>query len=130
MKLAFFLATILLSTTAYAAGSFRLDEELQPILKQQPHLHSFVLNNFDTHWTGSANRIGYNVNTRLGGTRIGPYYLNAKPKGTEGEYIFTLVFHTQITYLDQEGEKTTLENAYHIQESLRSIEITPAHPSQ
>lgn len=119
------LICITLSCELLAGGSFRLDGELMPILDESPVFKKLVFDTFDLHWTGGASRIGVNVNDRLGGRRIGPYYLNAKPKGQEGDFTLTLIFHTEVVFMDKDGKKTTLRKAYSIDEELHSIEMIP-----
>ena len=117
---------LLFSIPLAGEGSFRVDTELEPLLNQQPQLKKLLYESFDMHWTGGANRIGQNVNERFGGRRIGPYKLQAKPKGAKGEYSFMLIFHTRYIFKDADGKNTTLENAFHISEELISVEIIPS----
>ena len=108
---------------SFAGGSFRLDIELEPILNQQPYIKDFVLGTFDIAESGWASRIGQQVNEKFGGRRVGPYHINAKPKGYQGEYIFELIFHTEKKFLDKKGEPTDLINADIIKERFKSLEI-------
>lgn len=114
----------ILSTKAFAGGSFRFDTELEPLLNQKPELKKFILETFDIAESGYApNRIGSQVNKKFGGRRLGPYILKAKPKGQEGDDVFELVFHAEHIFLDKNGSGTELSNADVIQEEFKSIEI-------
>lgn len=122
----FFSIAFLFSSITYAGGSFRLDTELMPILDKNHDLKMVVMNSFDFAESGGANRIGYNVNKILGGKRLGPYHLNAKPKGQEGDYTLTVVFHTEIEFIDQDGKETSnFKKAVEIKESFYSYEVLP-----
>jgi len=107
----------------FAGGSFSFDNELEPILNQQPAIKDFVLESFDMEKSGWASRIGSQVNEKYGGRRIGPYCIKAKPKGSQGKYIFELIFNTEKLYLDKNGEHTDLAKADIIQEKFKSLEL-------
>jgi hypothetical protein len=115
------------SANCSAGGSFRLDRELLPFLDQKPALKALLLDTFEFHWTGAASRIGVKVNSRLGGTRIGPYYLKAKHKGAQGDYTFTVIFHTEIKFIDKKGRETRLPDAYTVEEVFHSFEVIPTN---
>lgn len=116
--------SILPSLQTFAGGSFRFDTELEPIVNQKPELKKFILKTFDIAESGyTPNRIGWQINKKFGGKRLGPYFLNAKPKGQKGRYIFELIFHTEHIFLDKNGNKTELSSADVIQEKFKSVEI-------
>ncbi len=107
----------------FAGGSFSFDIELEPILNQQPIIKDFVLKTFDIAESGWASRIGWQVNEKFGGRRIGPYCIKAKPKGSQGEYIFELIFHTEKIFLDKNGGPTDLTKDDIIKEKFKSLEL-------
>jgi len=115
---------ILCISTANAAGSFSLATELMPVLNHKPGLKKSILDNFDLHETGSANRIGFRANERLAGKRIGPYFLKAKLKGKKSDFDLTIIVHTIVRFKDEKGNKTSLTNAYAVEESFHSYEVT------
>ena len=95
-------------------------------MDENPALQKVVMASFDLAESGGANRIGYRVNKTLGGYRIGPYYLNAKPKGQNGEFTLTIIFHTEILFIDKNGHETgDLTAAVKIKERFYSFEILP-----
>lgn len=125
MRRIILLLAVLLPNVAVAGGSFRVDTELDPILKQVPDIKRYLFKSLDIHWTGSAGRIGQSVNPRFGGRRIGPYRVAAKPKGTEGDFTLELIVHTKRILTDAEGEPTDLANAEQIREEFVCVEIKP-----
>lgn len=100
-----------------------MQKDLVPILNQKSELKKVLFDSFDLDWTGGAGRIGYRVNERLGGKRIGPYYLKAKPKGSKSDYNLTLVFHTKVIFKDKDGNETSLPNAFSVEEVFYSFEV-------
>ena len=108
-----------------AGGSFDLEKDLIPILNQKPDLKKTIFDSFDLHWTGGAGRIGLRVNERLGGKRIGPYYLKAKSKGSKSDFNLTIVFHTKVIFKDKNGKETSLPKAYTVEEIFYSFEVLP-----
>jgi hypothetical protein len=110
---------------SYAAGSFLVDVELKPILDQAPAVRSFLLDALEIQSSGWANRIGNNVNPRLGGTRVGPYCLRAKPRSAPGPYTLEVCVNTEILFFDANGRPTTIEAASRLEEKFLSVEIKP-----
>lgn len=119
----------LLCQAALAIGSFRL-ADLEPLLARQPGLRAVLFDGFDLETTGWAERIGNAANARLGGTRIGPYHLYAKPKGSAGPYALEVVLHTQCTYFDQAGKACALADAVRLEEAPVSLEVRPVPPGE
>jgi hypothetical protein len=118
------LIVLFLPAQISAGGSFRFDTELEPILNQKPELKEFILETFDIAESGwTPNRIGWQVNKKFGGRRLGPYHINAKPKEHKGVYVFELIFHTEHIFIDKNGNKTQLTNAEIIKENFKSLEI-------
>jgi hypothetical protein len=73
-------------THSQGAGSVLVDVELKPIVDQVPAVRSFVLDALEIQTSGWANGIGNSVSPLLGGTRVGPYCLRAKPRNAPGPY--------------------------------------------
>ena len=109
---------------AHAGGSFDLDDQLLPLLKQKPELMDYLMSTLDIEPHGVAARIGRTVNSHLGGTRIGPYQLCAKPKGQKGAYTLQLTFHTSKVFLDSNGKPADFTTGVKVVETLTSVEIT------
>jgi len=112
-----------------AAGSFRPDVELAPVLEQAPAVRDFVLAALDMAESGSADRIGNDANAFLGGTRVGPYVIEAKPKGADGPFTLELVFHTVHRFLDASGAEVALGDAVRVEERFDFLEIRAAQPA-
>jgi hypothetical protein len=114
---------------AAAAGSFRPDVELAPVLDQAPAIRDFVAGALDMAESGSGDRIGNAANTLLGGTRVGPYVIEAKLKGQDGPFDLTLVFHTTCRFLDASGAEVALADAVSVEERFDFLEIRAAQPA-
>jgi hypothetical protein len=93
------------------AGGGLIPEEIASVVAQKPDLWAFLNATLDISERGWGVRIGSDENYTLAGTRILPYQLRAKPKGTEGPYIYELELHGSNTYFDKHGRKTTLKSA-------------------
>jgi hypothetical protein len=115
---------------ASAAGSFLPEVELAPILDQVPSIRDFVYATLDLAESGSADRIGTEANRHLGGTRVGPYIIEARPKGSKGPSEFLLVFHTTYRFLDAHGAEVELAAATQVEERFDFLEIRPLVAAQ
>lgn len=82
------------------------------------------MGNLDLSKTGSAARIGQSVNPALGGTRLAPYVLFAKPKGGK-DWTFEIHIEAKAEYFDASGKPTSFNTAISIRETFSSIRITP-----
>ena len=125
MRIAIAALTTLLALSANAGGSFDVGIEFEPIRKQIPELWQALSSSLEMQQSGWANRIGVNVNPTLGGTRLGPYCLLGKPKGSAGPYTLQVCFNTEYLWLDARGNKSTLAEASRVEEKFVSVEITP-----
>ena len=92
-----------LGHSAWAGGSFIRDDLLH-ILEQQPAIAAWVVNGLDLDESGYAMRIGLNVNPNLGGLRVGPYTILAKPKGVRGPFTLEVTVETECNGLDDAGK--------------------------
>jgi hypothetical protein len=124
MKRILLLASIffVLPQIASAQGTFPF-EDLKPILNQKPELAKYLLATLEFDEGGIAPRIGSNVNEKLGGQRVGPYMIHAKPKGSTGPKVFEVMVYTEQTFLDAKGKETTLEEASDVTEKFDHVEI-------
>lgn len=114
-----------LALSAKADGSFQVDVEFEPIRKQIPALWRALADSLELQRSGWANRIGNGVNPRLGGTRLGPYCVLGRPKGTAGPYSLKVCFNTEYLWFDAAGKKSTLEEATRVEERFVSVDIEP-----
>jgi len=125
MKTSAILFAILLPIVTHAGGSFSVDTELDPILNQVPEIKRILSESLEIQESGWASRIGQAVNPRLGGRRIGPYHVRAKPKGAAGDFTLELIVHTTHVLTDAKGEPSDLPSATLISETFASVEIKP-----
>lgn len=119
----------LLGHSAWAGGSFSLDD-LKPILAQEPVIEKWLTDGLDLDETGDAVRIGQNVNPRLGGTRIGPYVLLAKPKGASGPFTLEVTVETELLCRNSAGKTVDISKASVIEEKLSSVSVRPHKETQ
>jgi hypothetical protein len=117
------LVACLVCASAYAGGSFDFADQLLPLLEEQPKLKEYLLSTLDIAPQGYACRIGSTVNAHLGGKRIGPYVLKAKPKGVIGDYTLELTFHTEKKYFDANDKVSNLALGVKVLEKLKWVEI-------
>jgi hypothetical protein len=120
-----FLVLIFFASSAFAGGSFSVEDEFAPIKKQIPELWQALNMSFDIRTDGFASRIGNDVNPRLGHRRVGPYCLAGKPKGQKGSDSYMFCFVTEYIWLDENGKKSSLEEAFDVQEEFVSLELSP-----
>lgn len=115
--MSFVLLMAWLPTWAFAGGSCPV-EWMMPLLRQDPAVHQFVTSALHLDATGWAGRIGSRVNEDLGGARLAPYSIRAKPKGSTGPWLFLLIVEADAVFLDAEGKPVPLEQGKKIQEKL------------
>lgn len=113
-----------LTLPAFAGGSFAT-EQVIPLLKQNSELYDFVSASLELDSGGWATRIGSRINEDLGGARIAPYSIRAKPKGSAGPWLFFLNIQAETTYLDSSGKDVPLEQGKSIKEKLVGIQLNP-----
>lgn len=125
MRLLVLAVFLSISTPSVAGGSFDVNIELKPITNQIPELWQYLTSTLELQQSGWASRIGNEVNPRLGGTRIGPYCLLAKPKTANGPYTMEVCFNTEQLWLDSQGKNCALDRASRVEERFVSVEIKP-----
>jgi hypothetical protein len=115
---------------AWAGGSFSFEQDLLPILNQQPVIAKWLTGGLDFDETGDAIRIGQNVNPRFGGRRIGPYVILAKPKGATGPFTLEVTVETELICRDAAGKPVDVSKAQTIQEKFSTVAVKPYQESQ
>lgn len=123
------LLVMALAQSAWGGGSFAR-EDLIPILGQQPAIAAWVAGGLDLDESGDAMRIGQNVNPNLGGLRVGPYVILAKPRGASGPFTLEVTVETELNCMDDNGNSVELEKAASIEEIFSSITVRPVSESQ
>jgi hypothetical protein len=116
------LLTALVPYSSFAGGSFRIERVL-PLLQQDKDLNQFIISTLDLDSGGWATRIGSRVNEDLGGARIAPYSICAKPKGSSGPWIFYLIIEADTEFFDAQGKSVPLEQGKTIKEKLTGIKL-------
>src|SRR5512143_3551723 len=69
---------------AEADGSIGF-EEIDAVLRQRPELRTYLVDTLCISNSGLASRVAGEY--PMGGSRLGPYELDAKPKGQAGPYV-------------------------------------------
>jgi hypothetical protein len=125
MKL-FLLALVLftLSIPSHATGSMGTDEVLI-IIKQNTNLYKSLDQAFDFSPGAVGMRIGNVGDARLGGARVAPYEFYARPKGSTGDWIFTIIVEADTKYFKKSGEVATIFDGEVIKETLIGVRIVP-----
>lgn len=119
-----FLISVLLCSTVLGDGSFAR-ADIEALLTQQPVLHEFIATHLETTSGGLAGRINTGDNPALAGTRIGPYRLNAKPRGATGDFSLTLSIEVETRFLNSAGKEVPLAQASRIEERFTGISLLP-----
>ncbi|THB71717.1 MAG: hypothetical protein D6E12_00820 [Desulfovibrio sp.] len=114
----------LMALPAWAGGSFHVDQ-LWPLLEQQPAVAQWVAQGLELNESGFAMRIGQEVNPNLGGMRVGPYMILAKPKDSEGPFTLELTIETHMECLDESGNPVDIDKAVTINETFKSLTVRP-----
>lgn len=128
------LAWVLAPSLSIAGGTVGLDD-IEPLLRQKPALREFVRSAFDLDATVmAAIRFGPQFE-HLSGGRMGPYMVEARPRGSLGRPPIELVLCTEARFLDEHGRVVQSEmTAHRVEETLtavmlREIGSRPAIPA-
>ncbi len=128
------LASVLAPSPSVAGGTLRLGE-IDQLLGQKPALRDFLTSSFDLSDTVmAAIRFGPQFE-HLSGGRMGPYMIEARPKGSKGGRPVELVLCTDARFLDEAGNVAANEmKATRVEEKLtvvmfREIGAVPAVPT-
>lgn len=106
---------------AEADGSIGF-EEVDAVLRQRPELRTYLVDTLCISNSGLASRVAGEY--PMGGSRLGPYELDAKPKGQAGPYVFRLIVNTSQTFFDKNGKEADVTEAVRVKEILSSIELS------
>jgi hypothetical protein len=117
-------------SAAWAGGSFSYEQDLLPILNQQPVLAKWLTGGLDFDETGDAIRLGQNVNPRFGGLRVGPYVILAKPKGAAGPFTLEVTVETDLISLNKAGKPVDVSKAQTIEQKFSSVSVKPYQESK
>jgi hypothetical protein len=109
------------TSVARAVGSLGT-EDIIPLLKQNKELFDYIAATLELSPGAAGSRIGQSVNPRLGGARVAPYYLFAKPKGAR-DWTFEIQTDAEVEYLDDKGHVVDLFDASAFRENFLGITI-------
>lgn len=109
--------------------------DIDPLLRQKPQVRNFLMSTLDMNSTVlAAVRFGTHVKY-LGGARMGPYMIQARPKSSKDAPPLEVILCTDARFFDASGKMTEDEvNAVRLEEKLtvvmlREVNSAPAIPS-
>lgn len=108
--------------SSFAGGSFET-EQILPLIQQNKDLNQFIFSTLAIDSGGWATRIGSRISEGLGGARIAPYSIRAKPKGSSGPWIFYLTIEADTEFLDAHGKSVPIEQGITIKEKLTGVKL-------
>ena len=127
------LLSVLVPCPSIAGGTLGLNE-IDGLLRQKPALREFLTSSLDLSDTVmAAVRFGSHFE-HLGGGRMGPYMIEARPKATKERIPIQVVLCTDARFLDGSGNVAENEmKAVRVEEKLtavmlREIDARPAVP--
>jgi len=117
------LVTVLLPAVCLAGGSVSLGE-VDPLLRQAPAIRDFLLSSLELDDTAmAAVRFGSHL-PHLGGARMGPYMIRARPKASKDTSPLELVLCTDVRFFDEAGHVVEDETrAARLEEKLSAVMI-------
>ena len=128
------LASVVMPSTCLAGGTIGLGD-IDPLLRQKPAVRAFLTSSLDLDNTVmAAVRFGPQFE-HLSGGRMGPYMIEARPKGGKGATPLEVVLCTDSRFLDEAGRVVeSEEKAVRVEERLtavmlREIGSRPSVPS-
>ncbi len=128
------LACVMIPSVCAGAGTVGL-ADIEPLLRQKPQITTFLMSSLDMDATVmAAVRFGAHVK-HLGGARMGPYFIQARPKASKDASPIEVVLCTDARFIDASGRVTEDEmNAVRLEEKLtvvllREVNSAPAIPN-
>jgi hypothetical protein len=97
------------------------------IVKQNADLYKSLDISFDFSPGAVGKRIGNIGEAHLGGARVAPYEFYARPKGSTGDWIFTIIIEAETKYFKKSGEVATIFDGEVIKETLIGVRIVPVN---
>ena len=123
-KILAFMSALLFGYSAFAGGSLSTSEIFA---ETDANLLKTINVNFTISSVALGMRIGGQVAPDLGGARVGPYIICAKPIGAASPYTLSLVFNTDTRFLNARGHQVELgPKAVKIVERVTDVQIVPA----
>ena len=114
---------VLAPSLSIAGGTVSLGE-IDPLLRQQPALREFLTTSLDLNDTVmAAIRFGPQFE-HLNGGRMGPYMIEARPKGSKAGRPVELILCTEARFVDEAGRVVESEvKATRVEEKLTAVMI-------
>ena len=137
--MAIFIRSLLLLTCVFVpgvclgGGTVSLSE-IDSLLRQKPSVRNFLMSSLDMDDTVMA-ALRFGPHTKLGGARMGPYMIQARPKTPKDASLLEVVLCTDARFFDASGRATEDEtNAARFDEKLtavilRELNSRPAIPN-
>ncbi len=114
----------LVSSGCLLAGGSVRKEAIVELLKQDKQVFHLVSSTLELDRTGWGWRIGTRISRGLGGARVAPYTIRARPKGSDGPWIYKLEILADTRFLDDEGREVELKDATEIEERFKELQVT------
>ncbi len=128
------LAFVMIPSVCVGAGTVGI-AEIEPLLRQKPQIRTLLMSSLDMDVTViAAVRFGAHFK-HLGGGRMGPYIIQARPKSSKDALPIEVVLCTDARFIDASGRVTEDEmNAVRLEEKLtvvmlRDVNSAPAIPN-
>ncbi len=130
----FLLLACLLVPGVCLGGGTVSPSEIDSLLRQKPSVRNFLMSSLDMDDTVMA-ALRFGHHTKLGGARMGPYMIQARPKASKDALPLEVVLCTDARFFDASGQVTEDEiNAVRLEEKLtvvilRELNRLPAIPN-
>jgi hypothetical protein len=120
------LALAVVPGVALGQGTVKL-ADLDSLLRQKPQIHAFLTSAYNMDPTATAAvRFGPQFKN-LGGARMGPYTIRARPKTPRNAATLEIVLCTDARFLDASGKETSDQmSAVRVEERLAAMMLREA----
>ena len=121
---------ITLQCVCSAANEFVFKRDLEPLLKRDPDMGSFLLEYFDFSETGESNYLSAKINPAFKGQPIGLYVILAGTKCADRICTFSVTVRTNSEFTDSDGNRTPIHKATTVREKVSSVYIKTVGATQ
>ena len=129
LRLIVVLSAVSFATLSLAGGTVEL-QDIEPLLRQSGSVRDFLTSSLDLdHTVMAAVRLSSDFD-HLGGARMGPYFIHARPKGAHDGRDVEIVLCTDTRFLDASGKPAATEfAAFRVEETLTAVMLREAGTS-